>query len=333
MTAVAMMGAGSWATAFASLLAGSGAQVRMWARRAEIAAAINEDHANPEYQPEARLDERLTADVDPQAVLRGAELVLLCVPAQSLRENLAAWGAAIPTGSTIVSLMKGIELGSGMRMTEVVRDTLGWPEARLTALSGPNLAREVLAGQPAAGTIAGPDESIARGVAELVTGARYRAYWTSDLVGTELAGAMKNVIALANGCAVGLGFGENAQAALITRGLAEMTRLGVALGAQPVTYLGLAGVGDLIATCSSPLSRNRSFGVALGQGLTVTQAGDVVRQTCEAVRSARPIAHLAAAAGVEVPITDQVVRVVHEGMPPQEMLAAFMSRSAKAEGR
>lgn len=333
MMNIAVMGAGSWATAFAALLAGAGIPVRLWARRPEIAEAITQAHENPEYHPGIRLPSALTADVDPHAVLADADLVVLCVPAQSLRDNLADWGAAMPAGSTVVSLMKGIELGSGLRMTEVIRDALGWPADRLTALSGPNLAREVLAGQPAAGTIAGPDEQVARGVAELISGARYRAYWTSDLIGTELAGAMKNVIAVANGCAVGLGFGENAQAALITRGLAEMTRLGVALGAQPVTYLGLAGVGDLIATCSSPLSRNRSFGVALGEGLSVAEATVRVRQTCEAIRSARPIVKLAADAGVAVPITEQVLRVVHEDMPPREMLAAFMSRSVKAEGQ
>jgi glycerol-3-phosphate dehydrogenase (NAD(P)+) len=263
--------------------------------------------------------------------LAGAEVVILAVPAQSLRANLAEWAPLLAPGSVLVSLMKGVEQGTTRRMSEVATEVAGVDAARVAVVSGPNLAREIAERQPAATTIACPDPVTAEALAEASTTAYFRPYWTTDVVGTEIGGSVKNVIALANGMAVGLGYGENAQSALITRGLAEMTRLGVALGASPLTFLGLSGIGDLVATCQSPLSRNRSFGEHLGRGLSLEEATREMKQTCEGVKSCRAILELATAHGVDMPITEQVVQVVHHDLDPREMLQAFMSRSLKAE--
>jgi glycerol-3-phosphate dehydrogenase (NAD(P)+) len=202
---------------------------------------------------------------------------------------------------------------------------------RVAVVSGPNLAGEIAQRQPAATTVACPDADTAAQLAEACTTPYFRPYWSTDVVGTEIGGSVKNVVALANGMAVGMGFGENAQSALITRGLAEMTRLGVALGASPLTFLGLAGIGDLVATCQSPLSRNRSFGEHLGHGLSIEEATAVTTQTCEGVKSCQSILDLARANGVDMPITEQVVAVVHHGLDPRQMLTAFMGRATKAE--
>jgi glycerol-3-phosphate dehydrogenase (NAD(P)+) len=227
--------------------------------------------------------------------------------------------------------MKGIEATTTKRMTEVIAEVAEVPALRVAAISGPNLAREIIQRQPAATTVACVDIDNAKKVAAAITTAYFRPYWTEDVIGTELGGAVKNVIALANGMAVGLGYGENAQASLITRGLAEMSRLGAALGANPMTFLGLAGIGDLIATCTSSLSRNRTFGENLGRGLTVEQTVELTKQTCEGVKSCQAILQLATAHGVEMPITEQVVQVVHHGMHPREMLGNLMSRDPRAE--
>jgi len=231
----------------------------------------------------------------------------------------------------LVSLMKGIEQGTTLRMSEVAAEVAGIPAERVAVVSGPNLAREIALRQPAATTVACPDERTAERLADGCSTAYFRPYWTTDVVGTEIGGSVKNVIALANGMAVGMGFGENAQSSLITRGLAEMTRLGIALGASPLTFLGLAGIGDLVATCQSPLSRNRSFGERLGQGMTLEEATAVTTQTCEGVKSCQSILDLAVANGVDMPITEQVVQVVHHGLDPRHMLRSFMSRATKAE--
>jgi glycerol-3-phosphate dehydrogenase (NAD(P)+) len=230
-----------------------------------------------------------------------------------------------------VSLMKGIELGTCMRMSEVIVDVTKRDKARVAALSGPNLAREIAQRQPAATTVACSSADNAQLVAAAVSTAYFRPYWTDDMVGTEIAGAAKNVIALANGMAYGMGFGENSQASIITRGLAEMSRLSAALGGNPLTALGLAGVGDLIATCTSPLSRNRTFGENLGRGLTVAETIERTKQTCEGVKSCQSLLDLAVRNGVDMPITQQVVQVVHHGMSPRGMLGNFMSRDPKAD--
>ena len=328
---ISVMGSGSWGTAFAMVLADADNEVVMWSRDARLAHAITHRHENPDYHPGIPLPLALSATADATVALEGAEVVVLAVPAQSLRDNLGAWAPALPADAVLVSLMKGIEQGTTLRMSEVAAQVAGVPEERVAVISGPNLAREIAERQPAATTVACPDEALAERLADACTTAYFRPYWTTDVVGTEIGGAVKNVIALANGMAVGMGYGENAQSALITRGLAEMTRLGIALGASPLTFLGLAGIGDLVATCQSPLSRNRTFGEHLGRGLSIAEATEVTTQTCEGVKSCRSILDLAVAAGVDLPITEQVVQVVHHGLDPRHMLRTFMNRATKAE--
>jgi len=227
--------------------------------------------------------------------------------------------------------MKGIELGTMRRMSEVVAEVAAVPDDRVAVVSGPNLAGEIVQRQPAATVVACTDEDAARRVQAASLTPYFRPYTNTDVIGTELGGSVKNVIAIANGVAAGLGFGENAQASLITRGLAEMARLGVAMGADPMTFAGLAGIGDLIATCTSPLSRNRTFGVNLGSGMTADEAVQAMRQTCEGVKSCRPILELAGRHRVDMPITEAVVQAVHEGLAPREMARSLMTRDAKAE--
>jgi glycerol-3-phosphate dehydrogenase (NAD(P)+) len=333
MSRVAVMGSGSWGTAFAMILADAGGDVVMWSRDADLARQINDEHVNERYHPGIRLPSGLHATSDAREALEGAPLVVLAVPAQSLRDNLARWREDLAAGSVLVSLMKGVEIGTTLRMSQVIEEVAQVPTARVAVVSGPNLAREIALRQPAATTVACSDRDSAQRLQDACTTDYFRAYWTTDVVGVEVGGSVKNVIALANGMASGLGFGENSQASLITRGLAEMARLGTALGADPLTFMGLAGVGDLIATCQSPLSRNRTFGVNLGSGLTVDETIAATKQTCEGVKSCQSILDLAQRHGVDMPITEQVVQVVHHGMKPQEMLAAFMARSPKPETR
>jgi glycerol-3-phosphate dehydrogenase (NAD(P)+) len=327
------MGSGSWGTAFAMILADAGGDVVLWSRDEEVARQINDDHVNERYHPGIRLPAGMRATIDDREALDGSSLVVLAVPAQSLRDNLARWRGDLADDSVLVSLMKGIEIGTTLRMSQVIEEISGVPAARVAVVSGPNLAREIALRQPAATTVACSDRDSAQRLQDACTTDYFRAYWTTDVVGVEVGGSVKNVIALANGMAAGMGFGENSQASLITRGLAEMARLGTALGADPLTFMGLAGVGDLIATCQSPLSRNRTFGVNLGSGLTVEETVAVTKQTCEGVKSCQSILDLAQRHGVEMPITEQVVQVVHHGMKPMEMLSAFMSRSPKPETR
>jgi glycerol-3-phosphate dehydrogenase (NAD(P)+) len=331
MRRIAVMGSGSWGTGFGMVLADAGGEVAMWAREPEVVEDINHRHRNDAYHEGIELPPSMWASSDVGQVLHGAQIVVLAIPSQTLRDNLGAWKELIPADATLVSLMKGIELGTVMRMSQVIAEVTGFPESQVAVVSGPNLAREVAQRQPAATTVACGDETRAQALAEATTTAYFRPYYTTDVIGTELGGAIKNVIALANGMAYGLGFGENAQASLITRGLAEMSRLGEACGANPLTFLGLAGIGDLIATCTSPLSRNRTFGENLGRGLTVEETIAKTKQTCEGVKSCQSILDLATRNGVDMPITEQVVQVVHNGMAPREMLYNFMSREAKAE--
>jgi glycerol-3-phosphate dehydrogenase (NAD(P)+) len=305
--------------------------VVIWGRAADVVREIGDEHRNSRYHPDLVLPDTLRASTDADAALEGAQVVVLAVPSQTLRENLAAWAPTVEPDSVLVSLMKGIELGTALRMSEVIAQVAGVGAERVAVVSGPNLAREIAMRQPAATTVACVDAAHARRLQDACTTAYFRPYWTTDVLGVEIGGSVKNVIALANGMAAGMGFGENSQASLITRGLAEMTRLGVALGAEPTTFLGLAGIGDLIATCSSPLSRNRTFGENLGNGLTVEETLAHTRQTCEGVKSCQSILDLATRHGVDMPITEQVVQVVHHGMPPRQMLSNFMSRETKAE--
>lgn len=331
MTRVAIMGSGSWGTAFGMVLADAGSDVVIWGRDPEVVDDIATRHRNEAYHPGIELPDRLTATGDPARALDGASLVVLAVPAQVLRDNLGTWGAGIDSDAVLVSLMKGVELGTTKRMSQVIIESADVEPERVAVVSGPNLAREIAERQPAATTVACADEHSARRLQDACTTDYFRPYWTTDVIGTEIGGAVKNVIAVANGMAAGMGLGENSQASLITRGLAEMARLGVALGADPLTFQGLAGVGDLVATCQSPLSRNRTFGYNLGQGLSVEETIAVTRQTCEAYKSCQPILALAKQHGVDMPITEQVVEVLYNGRSPKLMAASFMAREPKAE--
>ena len=331
MTRAAVLGAGSWGTTFAKVLADAGCEVALHARRPELAKAITEDGENRDYLPGVRLPGAVRATADPAEALLGADLVVLAVPSQSLRDNLTHWTPLLPPDSTLVSLMKGIELGTTKRMSEVICEVTGAGPDRVAALSGPNLAREIAEEQPAATVIACPDTGRAEAVQAACKTAYFRPYTNPDLVGCELGGAVKNVIALACGMMEGLGFGDNTRASLITRGLAETARLGMALGAELTTFAGLAGLGDLVATCSSPLSRNRTFGEKLGRGMTLQEAQQSTRQTAEGVKSCRPVLDLARAHDVYVPITEAVVRVCYEGETPARMVREIMSREAKPE--
>ncbi|HET7399237.1 MAG TPA: NAD(P)H-dependent glycerol-3-phosphate dehydrogenase [Intrasporangium sp.] len=330
MTRVAVMGTGSWGTAFASILADAGCTVRMWARRQEVADQINSGR-NLDYLPDLDLPPVVTATTDPASACEGSDIVVIAVPSQTLRPNLAAWGGAIPRDSAVVSLLKGVELGTTKRMSEVIAEVGGVDPHRIVVVSGPNLAKEIAARQPAGSVVACVDPQTAELVALACATPSFRPYTDTDVVGTELCGATKNVVALAVGMAEGLGFGDNTKATIITRGLAETTRLGLALGADPRTFLGLAGVGDLIATCMSPLSRNHSFGVRLGSGMAVQDVVATTKQTAEGVKSCESILLLAQHHGVEVPIVEQVVAVVRDGMPASDVAGKLMSRDLKAE--
>lgn len=330
MSTAAVFGTGSWGTAFAGVLADAGTDVRMWGRRPEVVAAINAG-CNEEYLPDLRLSERITATSDPEEAAADADIVVLAVPSQTLRANLETWGSDLPSDAAVVSLMKGVELGTTKRMSEVITDAGGVDPSRVVVVSGPNLAREIAQRQPAASVVAGADHAVAQRVADACAAPYFRPYTGEDVVGTEIAGATKNVIALAVGMAEGLGMGDNSKASIITRGLAETTRLGIALGGDAVTFAGLAGVGDLIATCMSPLSRNHSFGVRLGQGMSVEEVVAVTKQTAEGVKSSTSLLDLARHHGVDVPIIEQVNAMITEGRSADEVVEALLSRPRKAE--
>lgn len=331
MTRAAVLGTGSWGTAFAKVLADAGTDVVLWARRPELAETVQRSRENPDYLPGVRLPERVVATGDAGEALTGADLVVIAVPSQSLRENLAGWAPHVPAGAPLLSLMKGVEAGTTKRMSEVIREVAGVDESRVAVVSGPNLAKEIAAGQPAASVVACADLDTATWLQGTCHAPYFRPYTNTDVVGCELGGAVKNVIALVVGIASGMGFGDNTKASLITRGLAETARLGVALGADPLTFAGLAGLGDLVATCSSPLSRNRTFGERLGRGETLEEVVAATRQTAEGVKSSRPILELAQRHGVDVPLTEAAVAVLFEGMRPADAVQLIMQRSAKQE--
>jgi len=326
-----VLGNGSWGTAFSIILADAGADVVLWGRRKEAAAAINRSHENADYLPGIALPESISATSDAAAALSGAEVVVLAVPSQTLRANLTAWTPLLPDGCVLVSLMKGIELGTTKRMSEVVSEVSGAGPERVAVVSGPNLAKEIAQRQPAASVVACADEAVAEKLQQVCMTTYFRVYTNTDVLGVEIGGAVKNVIALAVGMAKGMGMGDNSQASIITRGLAEITRLGLAQGADATTFAGLAGVGDLVATCMSPLSRNRTFGENLGNGMSLDEVVASTRQTAEGVKSAESILALAQSHGVDMPIVEHVVAAVHDGLPPEEIVRRIMSRSAKAE--
>jgi glycerol-3-phosphate dehydrogenase (NAD(P)+) len=328
---VAVFSAGSWGTAFSLVLADAGNDVTLWARREEVASAITKERENPDYLPGIELPPRVGATSDVQEALAGADMVVLATPSQTLRENLTDWAPHIEDGAVLVSLMKGVELGTLKRMSEVIAEVTGAGEERIAVVSGPNLALEIARREPAASVVACADEAVAKAVQDRIHAPAFRPYTSTDVLGCELGGAYKNVVGLAVGMAVGLGFGDNTTASVITRGLAETARLAMALGANPLTLMGLAGLGDLVATCSSPLSRNRTFGVNLGKGKTAAEIYASTRQVAEGAKSCSSLLALAQRTGIDAPIAHHVDAVVAGRMTAQEMMDSFIARDTKAE--
>lgn len=330
------MGAGSWGTTFAQVLADSGhesgREVMVWARREEVAVEINTRHTNSRYLRETHLPANITSSSDPNEVLAGAELVVLAVPAQSLREQLRSFREAIEPGAVLVSLMKGLERETDARMSEVISAELNIEPECIAVLSGPNLAMEIARKQPTASVVACSDIDTAAWIAALCSTEYFRPYTNTDLIGVEIGGIAKNVIALAVGICDGMGMGDNTKSSLITRGLAETTRLALALGGKYETLSGLAGLGDLVATCSSSLSRNNTAGRLLGQGLFLEEVNDRMSQTAEGIKSSRAVLDLAARNNVEVPITEAVVMVLEGTLSVENMGARLLGRELKSEG-
>ena len=332
MATAAVMGAGSWGTALGKVLADAGHDVRLWARRSELADEINATHRNSVYLSDVDLPASIVATGVAEEALQGADLVLLAVPSQSLRANLTPWADLIEPGSSVVSLAKGIEVGTLMRMSQVVTQVLGTDPSRVAVLTGPNLASEIAAGQPAATVIGCTDSTRAVALQRAFSTRYFRPYTNADVVGCEVGGACKNVIALSCGMAAGVGLGENTIATIITRGLAEITRLGLALGASHTTLAGLAGVGDLVATCTSTHSRNRTFGMRLGSGETLQEARNAAGgRVAEGVTSCESILALASSYDVEMPLTEAVHGVCHRGLSVTDAVAQLLGRSTKPE--
>lgn len=332
---IAVMGSGSWGTTFAKVLADSDpeTQVVLWARRPEVAEEISVRHMNAAYLPDLELPANISASTDPELVLVGAELVILAVPAQSLREQLSTWGHAVPADAALVSLMKGLERGTDLRMTEVIAEVLGVEDSRLAVVSGPNLAKEIAREEPTASVVAGPDQDTVEWIARACTPSYFRPYTNSDLIGVEIGGIVKNVIALAVGICDGMGMGDNTKATIITRGLAETTRLAAAVGGNAETMAGLAGLGDLVATCSSPLSRNRTAGRLIGEGKTLEQVAQEMTQVAEGIKSGAAVLELATHHGVDMPITQAVVAVIEGKVDVAAMARMLLERELKSEER
>ena len=328
---VAILGAGSWGTAFAQIAADAGNEVSIWGRSPKTVEEINADHHNFKFHPDNMLPKSITASTDAQKILKDADVVVLAIPAQTLRQNLSDWGSSIPTDAFILSLLKGIEVGSLERMSQVATEVLGIDAQRVSVLTGPNLAGEIIKREPAASVIACSNETNAHHLQDMCATPYFRPYTSTDVIGCELAGSIKNVMALAVGMAIGLGMGDNTKATVITRGLAETARLGVAMGADPSTFAGLAGMGDLVATCSSPLSRNRSVGELLGRGSTMDQARAITKTTAEGVSSAPAVLALAQKFQVDMPIVEAVVDVVQNSLPPAEVVKRLMNRTTRSE--
>jgi glycerol-3-phosphate dehydrogenase (NAD(P)+) len=331
MSKIAVLGAGSWGTAFSIVLADAGNEVALWARREEVAAGINETRTNAEYHPQVRLPDAISATHDIEKAAYGAEVVVLATPSQALRGNLTAWAPHLPSDAVLVSLMKGVELGTLNRMSEVIAQETGAGPERIAVVSGPNLSPEIARREPAAAVVACADEAVATRLQGLIHTPAFRPYTSADVIGCELGGAYKNVVAIAVGMAVGLGFGDNSTASVITRGLAETARLAIKMGADPMTLMGLAGLGDLVATCSSPLSRNRTFGEKLGRGLSVEEITGGTHQVAEGAKSCHSLRELAASHGVDAPLAQYVDEVVAGRMTVTDTMDAMLGRPTKAE--
>lgn len=322
---VAVVGGGSWGTAFANALGHKGLKVMLWSRRPELAEAIHSRHENDEYLPGIFLSPRIRATSDLSNAVRDASVVVMAVPSHGFRDVVRQVGKHAEPSAPIVSLAKGLELETLARMSEVIAQEVpaSWPR-RIAALSGPNLAKEIASGFPAGAVVASASERTASELQSLFMSPIFRTYADTDIIGVELAGVVKNVLAIATGIAEGIGFGDNSRATVITRGLAEMTHLGVRLGANPLTFSGLAGVGDLICTCMSKLSRNHHVGFELGMGRNVDEILSEMKQVAEGVRSSKAVRQLAEREGIEMPICDGVYRVIHEAEPVDEMIGELL---------
>jgi glycerol-3-phosphate dehydrogenase (NAD(P)+) len=335
---VAVLGAGSWGTTFAKVLAdaaiatGAERSIRIWGRRDEVVAQINAEHRNVQYLKDIALPDSITASTDVAEVLAGAGIVILAVPAQSLRLQLRKWKPLVAPGAVVVSLMKGLELGTDSRMSQVISEELEIPQERVAVVSGPNLAMEIARQEPTASVVACSDEATAASFALYCTAPYFRPYTSNDVVGVEIGGIVKNVIALAVGICEGKQMGDNTKASVITRGLAETSRLALALGGEARTMAGLAGLGDLVATCSSPLSRNHTAGRLLGEGLTLDQVTERMTQTAEGIKSGYAVYELAGKLGVDMPITAAVVAVLEGKLSVDELGPRLLARSLKSEG-
>jgi len=325
------MGAGSWGTTFAQILCDAGTETVLWCRSSEVAESINATHKNQRYLPDCILPEALRATSDAEQALASADLVVLAVPAQTLRQNLSVWAELVPHGAILVSLMKGIELDTGKRMSEVIAEVANWPAEQIAIVTGPNLAHEIAHREYAATVVACSDQQAAENLQKACHTGYFRPYTNPDVIGCELGGTAKNPIAIAVGIAVGMGLGDNTKAMLITRGLAETARLGLVLGADQHTFAGLAGMGDLVATCSSPLSRNRTFGENLGRGMRLDEIIANTSQVVEGVTSSKSVLELAKVHSVEMPITEVIAAVVYEGLEIGEAAVMLASRTAKPE--
>lgn len=329
VSAVAVIGAGSWGTALALEVGRRGQPVQLWARDPSLAAAITAAHENPRYLPGVRLPDAVVTTADSLVALRDAALVIVAVPSHFARSVLEPMAPRIPPGAAILSATKGLEPGTMLRMSQLFAELV--PDHPVAALSGPSFAREVALGKPTALVVASADVTVARRLQERLTAPAFRLYTNRDLVGVEIGGALKNVMAIATGLSDGLGLGENARAALITRGLAEIGRLALALGGQAATLAGLAGLGDLVLTCTGTQSRNHRLGLAVAQGQTLAQAEASTRMVAEGVRTVASARALAARVGVSMPLCDEVAAVLFEGKPVREALASLLAREPRPE--
>ena len=332
MSRIAIIGAGGWGTALGLVAGRAGHSVRLWSRSGEVVASINGGRVNPLYLAGHELAGDVAATCDTGEALRGAEIVILAAPSHATRGLLARAAGDVPAGAAIVSATKGVEIETGRRISEIVREELGaGAAARFVCLSGPSFAREVAEGRPTAVVAASPDAELARRVQTALSFQNLRVYTNDDVAGTEVGGAVKNVIALAAGMVGGLGLGTNSVAALVTRGLAEMVRLAVSQGGRVETLMGLAGLGDLVLTCTGALSRNRRVGEELARGRTLAEVTAGTREVAEGVRTTRAVKLLAARSGVEMPIAEQVHAVLYEGRGVADAVGELMSRPLRGE--
>lgn len=336
---VAILGAGSWGTTFAKVLADAAQErdetitIRLWARRAEVVEDINTNHHNSEYLDDIRLPETITATTDAVEAVTQAELVVVAVPAQQARATLATIAQHLHPDAIVVSLIKGLEQSTQATMSKLFAEELNLPAEQFAVVSGPNLAKEIARNEPTATVVACEYEPTAEWVAAMTASSYFRPYRNTDVAGVEIGGVVKNIIALAVGLTDGQGFGDNSKASIITRGLTETTRLATAIGANPDTMAGLAGLGDLVATCASPLSRNRTAGKLYGEGHTTEEIVGQMRQTAEGIKSVTAVVELAHSVGVEMPIAEAINAVVNGTIEITDIAQLLLGRDLKPEAR